>query len=807
MELLRYNLSMTPALAVASSEARSLVDFVNFALNCGERSDICKILQKIAVALKCYGAIVWELDPETPLESEDARLFTAGHWFRSNKRFAAHNLLVSKSLVGKAMRSGVVERSNSLGEPCTARSSMARAFYEDHEMRCCLVAPTQTEDGVHSALALYRQESDGPFYEPDERVKAFSELLPGLQQSLHHKVSFRLIDEVKDILQEPEHRPATEVLEKACRTIQNNLGIVEASIFVEDREAKPGSFALAATGFPAFTRTTSYAPKQAGLTSWVITNGMPLAVWDLRDWVNGPDRVAVEAKFKGLIWRDPSWAWEIAAKTLAIPIGQLPPIAFLALPLQSDGNTFGVLRISLVANPPYYFTTRERSLLSVIASQIAQYWTRRLDRQLVIDENTAWTALVKALEQLNYSVNAELKKSSPSVMNVLRKGLETTANLIPGGEIADIRLIDEKAKELYFALTYGPGWDDTRKNVRFQLKGKPSYGAEVLDKGTSKIVSEQNRTLAYQRVFPEAKYLLIVPIRSQDTSYGVLDIRSLSNKPFPTHSVQLAELLGQQLGLYHALVDNFAELRSTQKELKKTTKETVDAFADWQHQIRGPVNQAFLRIQDILRYDYNGVFSDAPQFVRVQRGLLAKAHRATRSLKLFQDLAAAKPLRLSPILIRQDDLVKRVIEACLDNRILASYRRKVDFKVDEESFQPLGSRGLKMDGDLLDQALNNVIDNAFKYSYKNTEIRIQGSFTAGLFRLTISNEGIPLHESETEKVAMKYWRAENAEAVVGEGNGIGLWVVKHIMEAHGGRLNVSPTIEARTSVHLIFPWS
>ena len=786
-----------------------MVEFVDFALSCDQRSDICLILKAIAEATDCYGAVLWELDPDTRLQDADARLFTAGHWFRSGKLFAAHDLLVSRSMVGSVMRSNELLTSHKLGERATAHSQKALDFYQHHDLRSCRIAPILVKDGVRAALALYRQRADQDFPPGTEQVEEFCDLLPGLQQSLHHKVSYRLVGRVKDLLQGTfDRKEPGDVLYSACLEIQEGLGIVEASVFVEDPEDRPGMYSLAASGFPAFTPHTSYSASGPGLTSWAINTGKPVSVWDLRDWAVEAERRIVEARYPGLIWRDPRWAFELAVKAFD---AKAQPAAFYAAPLLSEGKLLGVLRISVVRTPPYYFTTRERDVVSVIASQIAQYWTRYLSRRAMIEENEAWTKLVRALDQLSYSVNSELKKESPRVMNVLRKGLENTADLIPGGQIADIRLANEKRTELFFALVHGEGWTDERRSMRFSLaKASGSYGSEVFNSksGDSKLIADIDRNVSYRKVFPEAKWLLVVPIRSQDKTYGVLDIRSTLRRPFGRHSIQLAELLGQQLGLYYALVESFAELRRTQVELSKTNETTTSAFADWQHQIRGPVNQASLRIQELLRHEFGSATTIPPKYLLVQRGLLAKAHRAARSLRLFQDLAKSQALRIVESSVTPGDLVKRLIESCLDNRILASHRRRVEFEVQDASFNILGARSVRADTDLLDQAMNNVIDNAFKYSYAGKMIQIHGVASLESFRLVVSNEGIPLTESDVANVARRGWRAEKAKAVVGEGSGIGLWVVKHIMEAHGGRLEVHPTdVQGRTSVDLVFPWS
>ena len=102
----------------------------------------------------------------------------------------------------------------------------------------------------------------------------------------------------------------------------------------------------------------------------------------------------------------------------------------------------------------------------------------------------------------------------------------------------------------------------------------------------------------------------------------------------------------------------------------------------------------------------------------------------------------------------------------------------------------------------------NVLDNAFKYSSRNTKVRISGELSGtGRFYILVSNHGTRLHATEVQRCTERGWRSELAKLTTGEGAGIGLWIVNNIMTAHKGDLEISPTVGGRTEVKLIFPRS
>jgi signal transduction histidine kinase len=112
-----------------------------------------------------------------------------------------------------------------------------------------------------------------------------------------------------------------------------------------------------------------------------------------------------------------------------------------------------------------------------------------------------------------------------------------------------------------------------------------------------------------------------------------------------------------------------------------------------------------------------------------------------------------------------------------------------------------------MDGRAIQQALVNLIDNAIKHSPKgetvtvaierqNAECRMQNSEGASFslqpsaFSLSVSDHGPGIPPEEHEKIFERFYRRGSELRRETQGVGIGLSIVKHIVEAHGGRVLV-----------------
>ncbi|MDB6063832.1 MAG: Alkaline phosphatase synthesis sensor protein PhoR [Pedosphaera sp.] len=95
-----------------------------------------------------------------------------------------------------------------------------------------------------------------------------------------------------------------------------------------------------------------------------------------------------------------------------------------------------------------------------------------------------------------------------------------------------------------------------------------------------------------------------------------------------------------------------------------------------------------------------------------------------------------------------------------------------------------------VDGKAMQQALVNLMDNAIKHSPKGAEIKTGLEFKAGSVALWVEDCGEGIAATEHEKIFERFYRIGSELRRDTQGVGIGLSIVKHIVEAHGGRVTV-----------------
>lgn len=113
---------------------------------------------------------------------------------------------------------------------------------------------------------------------------------------------------------------------------------------------------------------------------------------------------------------------------------------------------------------------------------------------------------------------------------------------------------------------------------------------------------------------------------------------------------------------------------------------------------------------------------------------------------------------------------------------------------------------LSVDQDALSQAFGNLLDNAVKFSRDLKEIGIVVKKDEENVIIEVQDKGIGVSQNELDKIFDKFYRGKNAVRQSVEGAGLGLTLVKHIVEAHGGRISVESKLGEGATFSLIIPF-
>ncbi len=109
------------------------------------------------------------------------------------------------------------------------------------------------------------------------------------------------------------------------------------------------------------------------------------------------------------------------------------------------------------------------------------------------------------------------------------------------------------------------------------------------------------------------------------------------------------------------------------------------------------------------------------------------------------------------------------------------------------------------DRERLESVLYNLLDNAVKYSPRGGDIRVRARVHSDIVEVAVEDNGVGLRRADRTRVFEPYYRADPGDRPAVEGSGLGLFISKTIVEAHGGRIWVASRPERGTTVHFTVP--
>jgi PAS domain S-box-containing protein len=190
-----------------------------------------------------------------------------------------------------------------------------------------------------------------------------------------------------------------------------------------------------------------------------------------------------------------------------------------------------------------------------------------------------------------------------------------------------------------------------------------------------------------------------------------------------------------------------------------------------------------------------------------------------------QELDEATTREMAEIIYRQAERLVQLLNELLDLARIEARAGK-DFRIIEqtlppliertlEAFVPPGQRGrvqvnidpdlprVAVDGNKLQQALGNLISNAFKYSPDMGPVVITASTQAAEVSISVQDHGIGMRPDQLARAFERFYRADSSGSI--PGTGLGLSLVREIVDRHGGLIHLKSTVGEGTLATLTLP--
>lgn len=228
------------------------------------------------------------------------------------------------------------------------------------------------------------------------------------------------------------------------------------------------------------------------------------------------------------------------------------------------------------------------------------------------------------------------------------------------------------------------------------------------------------------------------------------------------------------------------------------TQAHADFVSTVSHEFRTPLTSIKGFADTLLRYGGNLDIEQQKRFINIIK------HQADRLTRLVENMLTVSKLGAQKTqFIFRPIPVKKTVE-----RIVQSVEGKLseprDFKIMIADDLP----EVWADPDKLEQVLLNLIDNAAKYSYPESEVKVEAKLHPDdddKIKIDVSDQGVGIPQEHLPNIFNKFSRIDNPLTREVEGTGLGLYITKSLTNAMGGEISVASEDKKGTTFTVVLP--
>ena len=227
-------------------------------------------------------------------------------------------------------------------------------------------------------------------------------------------------------------------------------------------------------------------------------------------------------------------------------------------------------------------------------------------------------------------------------------------------------------------------------------------------------------------------------------------------------------------------------------EQQKTEQERRDFVSNVSHELRTPLTS----IKSYSEALAEGAWQDesiAPHFLEVIES------ESNRMIRMISNLLDLSKIDGGQIVLNKDYVdLKRVLNFILDRLefTVANDPNGENYQIVRE-FTPRDIY-VDIDQDRMTQVIDNLLNNAIKYSPDGGTVTVRLSEEQGFVKVSVIDEGLGISKSDAERLFERFYRVDKARSREQGGSGLGLAISKEVIELHGGQIWVE-SVEGKGS--------
>lgn len=241
-----------------------------------------------------------------------------------------------------------------------------------------------------------------------------------------------------------------------------------------------------------------------------------------------------------------------------------------------------------------------------------------------------------------------------------------------------------------------------------------------------------------------------------------------------------AQYLGEGITFFLLIIAGAVFVyRAVRQELKISRQQQHFMMAIT-HELKTPISVAKLNLETMQKHKL-----DDQQQQRLLKNTLEETNRlnALCNNMLLSSQIEAGGYRLTA----EETNISELVTKCVQDFVVRYPQQKIIFDI---------TPGIFLEGDrmLLQMLVNNLVDNAIKYSNKDALVTVLLTENNNRINLQVKDEGKGIAPQEKEKIFSKFYRTGNAATKAAKGTGLGLYLVKKIAMQHNATIAVTDNL-------------
>jgi signal transduction histidine kinase/putative methionine-R-sulfoxide reductase with GAF domain len=472
---------------------------------------------------------------------------------------------------------------------------------------------------------------------------------------------------------------------------------------------------------------------------------------------------------------------------------------YISFPLKSKTNTLGVL--NFLSRNARRLLPKDVALLTSMVNHICV----ALENASLFEQAVRRAREVSALHDVTVTASQSLDLDT-----ILQAVIEKITDIFHF-DTTRIFVLRQETNELHLRAHYPSDRTDVDRVRVFRVgesivgkaaeTGEPMIFEDLVNDPRYRELSTTKNTQA-----TGFRFLAVFPIKTKRGSVGTILCNGRAVRRLTPGEIQLISSMAGQIGvavenakLFSETRQKSLELANANRQLQEANRAKADFLASMSHELRTPLN-VIIGNADLCR---DGLFGEVTE---KQRDSLDKILRYSRVLlKLISDVLTltkieATKMSLDPSTFEVSEVIAHVQNYA--EQLDRNHRLRFVWEV------PLDLRSLTTDALKLEEILQNLIGNAFKFTPKGSiEVRARNLNGRDRMEFCVTDTGIGIEAVDLDKIFEEFHQLEDAHTGTYSGVGLGLSIVKKYLELMEGEIRVESRPGVGSTFTFTLPYS